>query len=150
MRKFRMSSLKQALFKQSTDDIQNMLDSLFKEQYELSKSPNFFYKGKTYIIVKGHPLKPLDDSLREKLKGILEIQAINTENQNQFNHLTNVIVGYPPEYLYYIFPEQAHYILEDLGIHKLHTTPKDLDDFIPDTLPQIHMLIKEQLLNSIL
>lgn len=151
MRKTNITSIVQSLFKEDTQETTNIFNSIINEQHDATNSPNFFFKGEVYIHQKGMKVNPVDDSLRDRLKGYLSIIKHTQTNYSRLNSLlVTAMVGYPPEYLYYLFPKQAHHILDSANIYQLVEEPSDLAQFLPSTLPEIDMLIKEQLLNSLI
>lgn len=108
-----------------------------EEQFKLLGTPNFIYKGETYIIQKLMPVKPLHDGLRLRFKeflsnkkiiddGITMVHAYLTTNMGSVSNNSDI---------YFIMPAACHYLIEEAYSSKgseatLTEKPKDYDKIV--------------------
>lgn len=108
-----------------------------EEQFKLFGTPNFIFKGETYIVQKLMPVKPLHDGLRLRFKeflgnkkiideGISMVHAYLTTNMNNVSNNTDI---------YFIMPAACHHLIEEAySINGSEATltekPKDYDKIV--------------------
>ena len=120
-------------FKDNTDKIREF----HEEQFKLFGTPNFIFKGETYIVQKLMPVKPLDSALRLRFKefltnkkiiddGITMVHAYLTTNMGSVSNNADI---------YFIMPAACHYLIEEAYSSKgseptLKEKPKDYDKIV--------------------
>lgn len=108
-----------------------------EEQFKLLGTPNFIFKGETYIVQKLMPVKPLHDSLRLCFKefltnkkiindGVSKVHAYLTTNVNSISSNADI---------YFIMPAACHHLIEGAYSSKgseptLKEKPKDYDKIV--------------------
>jgi len=128
-------------------DVSKMLTVIYNEQVTEMQSPNFFYKGETYIIKNSLPVNSLAVSLRPDLDNYLQSLAAIESVIKSFKFALSRLISSGVEYpdLYYVFPESAHQYLE--GIEPVPKDPDYVADILskPD-IAEVQTLVKEQAL----
>jgi len=133
-----------SIFKQSRKEITHQYQSIYSAQKEQSGSPNYFYGGKTYILIKGLSVKPLHKDLRSWFDST---STNNIEIEDSYKKLQYLLFDFLRDStasdLYTLFPKDAHYFLEGVIY-------PESDCKLPDSVEEIRDIIREQLLNSLL
>lgn len=108
-----------------------------EEQFKLFGTPNFIFKGETYIVQKLMPVRPLHDALRLRFKeflsnkkiindGITMVHAYLTTNMGSVSNNADI---------YFIMPAACHHLIEEAysingSEPTLKDKPKDYDKIV--------------------
>jgi hypothetical protein len=133
-----------SIFKQSREEVKNRYHEIYTSQNTQFNSPNFFYKGEPYILIKGPPVNPLRKDLREHFESAL---IIDSQIEGSYKKLQYLLFDFLRDNrasdLYTLFPKDAHSFLEGINY------PEEECE-LPDSVEEIRNIVREQLLNSLL
>ena len=132
-----VTKLLSVLFTFELKDNADKTREFHEEQFKLFGTPNFIFKGETYIVQKLMPVKPLDSALRLRFKefltnkkiiddGITMVHAYLTTNMGSVSNNADI---------YFIMPAACHYLIEEAysingSEPTLKDKPKDYDKIV--------------------
>ena len=132
-----VTTLLSVLFTFEFKDNADKTREFHEEQFKLFGTPNFIFKGETYIIQRMMPVRPLHDGLRLRFKeflnnkkiiddGITLVHAYLTTNMGSVSNNADI---------YFIMPSACHYLIEevyssDSSEPTLKEKPKDYDKIV--------------------
>lgn len=143
-------SIARSVYRSITRDINQMRDTVYNEQALKTGSPNFFYRGETYIIKNSLPVHPLDNELRSDMDIYLDAIAVNEKIVKTFKFAISRLISSGVTYsdLYYVFPESGHQFLE--GIEQVQREPEYIKDILSKDIGEIQALVQEQALYELI
>lgn len=118
-------------------------------QKAVTGSPNFFYKGQTYMVLKRRPLTPLNTSSIPDIENYLkQLDRVDTKAA-RLNHLLREFShNNPVSDLFYVLPKEAHqYLPTDNFVIQ---SQEYIDNIPTELVEEILPIIQEQLLHNLL
>lgn len=137
------------VFAQARQYLETQLVSIHMAQRAATGSPNFFYRGETYMILKRRPLAPLNDSSIPDIKDYLkQLDRVDTKSA-RLNHLLREFSdSNPVSDLFYVLPKEAQqYLPTDNFVIQ---TQEYIDNIPTELVEEILPIIQEQLLHNLL
>ena len=130
--------------------IAEILESISRSQYELKKSPNFFYKGKSHIRDRDYSVPSLHAQLKESYQSYLDETETVSKNRiivsNYLNTAASVTTHYA--HIYYLLPES---LLKHLELDmKDEYKPDYLEEVRPSNYDEFLETVQEELIYSLL
>ena len=122
---------------------------IYTAQKAVTGSPNFFYKGDTYILLSAAPLMPLHPPLIPDIINYLkQLDRVDTKSA-RLNHLLREFSdSNPVSDLFYVLPKEAQ---QYLPTDNFVIQSQEYIDSIPTELvEEILPIIQEQLLHNLL
>ena len=132
-----VTTLLSVLFTFEFKDNADKTREFHEEQFKLFGTPNFIFKGETYIIQRMMPVRPLHDGLRLRFKeflnnkkiiddGITLVHAYLTTNMGSVSNNADI---------YFIMPAACHHLIEgayssNSSEPTLKEKPKDYDKIV--------------------
>lgn len=132
-----VTKLLSVLFAFELKDNADKTREFHEEQFKVFGTPNFIFKGETYIVQKLMPVRPLHDGLRLRFKefltnkkiiddGITMVHAYLTTNMGSVSNNADI---------YFIMPAACHYLIEEAysingSEPTLKDKPKDYDKIV--------------------
>ena len=108
-----------------------------EEQFKLVGTPNFIFKGETYIVQRMIPVKPLHNGLRLPFKEFLGNKKIIDDGINMVHAYLTTNMGSVSNNadIYFIMPAACHYLIEEAYSSNsseptLKEKPKDYDKIV--------------------
>ena len=118
-------------------------------QKEVTGSPNFYYKGQTYMVLKRQSLSPLNSSSIPDIENYLkQLDRVDTKYA-RLNHLLREFSdSNPVSDLFYVLPKEAHqYLPTDNFVIQ---SQEYIDNIPTELVEEILPIIQEQLLHNLL
>lgn len=130
--------------------IDEILESISRSQYELKKSPNFFYKGRSHIRDRGYTVPGLHDQLKDSYQSYLdEVDAVD-KNRTIVSNYLNTAASITTHYghIFYLLPDS---LLNHLEINlKDGYKPDYLEEVRPNNYDEFLEAVQEELIYSLL
>ena len=137
------------VFAQARQHLEKHLINIHTSQRVATGSPNFYYKGETFMILKRRPLAPLNDSSIPDIKDYLkQLDRVDTKSA-RLNHLLREFSGNNPvSDLFYVLPKEAQqYLPTDNFVIQ---SQEYIDNIPTELVEEILPIIQEQLLHNLL
>ena len=137
------------VFAQARQYLETQLVSIHMAQRAATGSPNFFYRGETYIILKRKSLGALIDPSLPDIKNYLkQLDRVDTKSA-RLNHLLREFSdSNPVSDLFYVLPKEAHqYLPTDNFVIQ---SQEYIDNIPTELVEEILPIIQEQLLHNLL
>ena len=132
-----VTNLLSTLFTFEFQDNVNKMGEFHEEQFKLLGTPNFIFKGETYIVQKMMPVKPLDNGLRLRFKEFLTNKKIINDGITMVHAYLTASMGSVSNNadIYFIMPAACHYLIEEAYSSNsseptLKEKPKDYDKIV--------------------
>lgn len=130
--------------------IGEILESISRSQYELKKSPNFFYKGKYHIRDKDYSVPSLHAQLKESYQSYLDETETVSKNRIIVSNYLNTVASVTTHYahIYYLLPDS---LLKHLELDmKDEYKPDYLEEVRPSNYDEFLDTVQEELIYSLL
>lgn len=130
--------------------IGEILESISRSQYELKKSPNFFYRGKSHIRDRDYSVPSLHAQLKESYQSYLDESETISKNRIIVSNYLNTVASVTTHYahIYYLLPDSLLKHLElDL---KDEYKPDYLEEVRPSNYDEFLDAVQEELIYSLL
>lgn len=105
----KLNNLMAEIFNGHINNLQDQRDSIRDAQYIHVGSPNYFYRGKTFISDQGKSVPPLADHLRDTaLKHLREVTSLEHSMrtvQSYFSKLAMIVKD--EDHLYFVLPNSV-------------------------------------------
>lgn len=137
------------VFAQARQYLETQLVSIHMAQRAATGSPNFFYRGETFMILKRRPLTPLNTSSIPDIKDYLkQLDRVDTKSA-RLNHLLREFAdNNPVSDLFYVLPKEAQqYLPTDNFVIQ---SQEYIDNIPTELVEEILPIIQEQLLHNLL
>ena len=132
-----VTTLLSVLFTFEFKDNADKTREFHEEQFKLFGTPNFIFKGETYIIQRMMPVRPLHDGLRLRFKEFLSNKKIIDDCITMVHAYLTTNMGSVSNNadIYFIMPAACHHLIEeayssDSSEPILKEKPKDYDKIV--------------------
>lgn len=138
------------VFQNAREQHNNQLIKIHDSQKRITGSPNFFYKGDTWILVKRYPMYVLDTSIMPEMgKYLRQLDRLSNKITKLTFLLNNFKINNSTSDLYYVLPKEAHQFLPNSDSFIIRSQ-EHVDNIIHEFDEEILTIIQEQLLHNLL
>lgn len=138
------------LFSANKEAIQTLKANISEKQYDLVKTPNYFYKGKVHIVDKAYNIPPLHRSLRDLAKSYISMIKQYESDKQVFNlYAAKASQGMQHETdLFFLYPSTVHKFFGML--EKPAIEPDYIQAIKPSNYEEVELIITDQLMFSLM
>lgn len=138
------------LFLANKESIQALKANISEKQYDIERTPNYFYRGQVIMVDKAYHIPPLNKSLHDLIKSYISMTKQYESDSQVFNlYATKASQGMQHETdLFFLYPSTVHKFFGML--EKPDTEPEYIQAIKPSNYEEVELIITDQLMFSLL